>query len=341
MLMAPVGRLPRVLTLLVAALLIAAGPAFATAPAAAAPGDPDSTPQALQEALGNALRDYNDAKGRLDASLVRQAKVADDLKATQARLAELQAEVGSVASAAYRGSRMNLAAVVLDSQTPEGLLRAATTVQFMVQRDDRQLHELTDAKRLFEQQQQQLAAEVKLQQDQLAIMDKKKKDAEDALRRAGGGQTTSGVPAPAKATANSAPRNSDGSYPRESCSVPDPTTSGCITPRMLNALNAARAAGFTRYTSCYRSGSFGEHPKGRACDFSATPNGFVDARATGADKAYGDRLAAWCIANASRIGVLYVIWYKQIWQPGIGWKSYSGDGTPAGDHYNHVHLSVQ
>jgi hypothetical protein len=67
----------------------------------------------------------------------------------------------------------------------------------------------------------------------------------------------------------------------------------------------------------------------------------VDARASGADKTYGDRLAGWCIANASRIGVLYVIWYKQIWQPGIGWKAYSGDGTPAGDHYNHVHLSVQ
>jgi hypothetical protein len=39
--------------------------------------------------------------------------------------------------------------------------------------------------------------------------------------------------------------------------------------------------------------------------------------------------------------VLYVIWYKRIWLPGSGWRSYSGDGTPAGDHYNHVHLSVQ
>jgi len=39
--------------------------------------------------------------------------------------------------------------------------------------------------------------------------------------------------------------------------------------------------------------------------------------------------------------VLYVIWFKQIWFPDRGWRSYSGDGTPAGDHYNHVHLSLQ
>jgi hypothetical protein len=110
---------------------------------------------------------------------------------------------------------------------------------------------------------------------------------------------------------------------------------------MLHAYQEARKAGFTHYTKCYRSGSSGEHPLGRACDFSANATTFVDAAATGADKTYGDRLAAWCIANADRIAVLYVIWYKRIWLPGSGWRSYSGDGTPAGDHYNHVHLSVQ
>jgi hypothetical protein len=110
---------------------------------------------------------------------------------------------------------------------------------------------------------------------------------------------------------------------------------------MLNAYNSARAAGFTHYTKCWRVASFGEHQKGRACDFSANATTFVDARATGADKAYGDRLAAFFIANSTALGVLYVIWYKQIWQPGLGWKSFTGDGTPAGDHYNHVHLSVQ
>jgi hypothetical protein len=122
--------------------------------------------------------------------------------------------------------------------------------------------------------------------------------------------------------------------------VDDPTTSGCLTPRTLHALQEARRAGFTRYTACFRSGSWGEHPLGRACDFAAYPSGFVDAAATGDNKAYGDRLAAWFLANASRLAVLYVIWFRQIWLPSSGWRTYHGDGTPAGDHVNHVHPSL-
>ena len=45
--------------------------------------------------------------------------------------------------------------------------------------------------------------------------------------------------------------------------------------------------------------------------------------------------------NASRLGVLYVIWFRQIWMPGTGWRSYSGSGSPSAAHTNHVHLSVQ
>ena len=142
------------------------------------------------------------------------------------------------------------------------------------------------------------------------------------------------------ASATPAPRNANGSWPAESCNVDDPTTSGCITPRTLHALNQAKAAGFTRYVSCFRNGSSGEHPKGRACDFAAQPNGFGGV-ATGGDKSYGDNLANYYINNADRLGVLYVIWYKRIWLPSSGWKTYSGaGGDPSSDHTNHVHLSV-
>jgi hypothetical protein len=46
------------------------------------------------------------------------------------------------------------------------------------------------------------------------------------------------------------------------------------------------------------------------------------------------------VKNASRLGVMYVIWYRQIWMPGQGWRSYSGSGGPSATHTNHVHLSV-
>jgi hypothetical protein len=322
--------------LVVCALLILVG---AVAPASAAPADPDGPGnQSLREKLNAAAQAYNDAKGRLDASRARQGELQQRLGAAERRLTELDAEVGPIAAAAYRGNRLNMSMVLLDGGSSAGMLHDAATIDYLAQRDDREIRTLAKARKDYAVQKTALDNEVKLQEQQLAEMDKRKRDAERALGNPGAGTTVS---AGLKASASPAPRNSDGSWPRESCSVKDPTTSGCLTPRTLNALQQARAAGFNHFTSCYRSGGGGEHPKGRACDFSANASTFQNARATGADKAYGDRLAAWCIANSDRLGVLYVIWYKQIWFPGLGWRAYtSGDGTPAGDHYNHVHLSL-
>jgi hypothetical protein len=123
--------------------------------------------------------------------------------------------------------------------------------------------------------------------------------------------------------------------------VNDPTTDGCITPRMLHALQQAKKAGFTHFVACFRHQNSGEHPKGRACDFAADKNGFGGV-ATGSSKDYGNRLANYFINNSSRLGVLYVIWFRRIWLPSSGWKAYTrGNGDPSSEHQNHVHLSVR
>jgi hypothetical protein len=337
--MSAIARLRRMVVLLSALCVVAA--ILPTSRVSAAPGDDEGGTPSLRDVLDVSLKDYNDAKGRLDASAARQATLTEQMQVTQVRLTLLQAEVGIVAAAAYRTGRLNMAAAVLGSESPDTLLHTAATVKYLAWRDDQQLRELTATRRTLTEQQAAVQNEVEQQRQQLTIMTKRKDEALAALAKTGGGQLTTGV-IPGKATATQAPRNADGSWPSEGCTLKDPTpTSGCITPRMRHAYDEARLVGFTRFTSCYRPSGSGEHPKGRACDFSATVDGFVDARATGTDKTYGDRLAGWCIANASRIGVLYVIWYKQIWFPDRGWRSYSGDGTPAGDHYNHVHLSIQ
>ena len=83
-----------------------------------------------------------------------------------------------------------------------------------------------------------------------------------------------------------------------------------------------------------------EHPKGRACDFSTQYQGFGGV-ATGEARLYGNNLAAFLVRNADRLGVLYVIWYKQVWFPATGWRTYTlAAGDPSSDHTNHVHLSV-
>jgi hypothetical protein len=170
-------------------------------------------------------------------------------------------------------------------------------------------------------------------------MAKRKSDAERALSAVGGG-TADGPNGSGGRAARSAPRNSDGTFPSQGCSVDDPTSGGCLTARTSHALSQARAAGFSRFTACFRQASFGEHGKGRACDFSASASGFAGA-ATGGDRQYGNRLAAWCIANSDRLGVLYVIWFNRIWMPGTGWRAYNGGGSPSSAHTNHVHLSIQ
>jgi len=119
--------------------------------------------------------------------------------------------------------------------------------------------------------------------------------------------------------------------------VYEPTSGGYITPRLAHAKAQAYAAGFTGYVSCYRPlEDGGEHPRGRACDFRVGSGG----DAYGADRTYGNSLAAFLLFNAERLGVLYIIWYRQIWLPSSGWRTYYGCCDSSSKHTNHVHLSV-
>ncbi|GAB2924486.1 hypothetical protein GCM10027280_09510 [Micromonospora polyrhachis] len=92
-------------------------------------------------------------------------------------------------------------------------------------------------------------AEVATQTARADIMGKKE-DAETALAKAGGKAT--GYMSANSPLAKPAPRNADGSGPKESCTIDDPTTTGCVTPRMIHSMKEAHAAGFKRYYSCYR-----------------------------------------------------------------------------------------
>jgi peptidoglycan DL-endopeptidase CwlO len=204
---------------------------------------------------------------------------------------------------------------------------------------DRRIRDLVRTRDQVARTRAALAAEIQQQRRQLQIMAVRKAQAERALAVVGG-LPSSGHPAARTPLAKPAPRNPDGSWPYESCRINDPTTSGCITGRTLHTLTQAKLAGFTRFASCFRGGGFGEHPKGRACDFAAQPNGF-GGDASGRDRIYGNNLAAFFIRNADRLGVLYVIWYRQIWLPGSGWRSYGrAGGDPSSDHTNHVHVSL-
>jgi len=331
-------RIASTVALFAAALLL-----LPTTRAAAEPGEEAGTAATLIEQLDIAAAAYNNAKAIYDQSKARQTQLDAKLQETELKLTILLSQVGAVANAAYRGSRFNLAAALMRAgNDPDTILRNATVVAYITKRDDARLKEYNDFKKEYIERRRAIDAELKIQEQQFQEMERRKNDAARALAGAGGGGKVNGVPVPVP-TAKQAPRNANGSWPPERCGIKDPTTGGgCVTPRTVHALNEAKAAGFTRFVGCYRGGTFGEHPKGRACDFSAHTGGFRSVVASGEDRNYGDRLAGWCVGNAGRIAVLYVIWFRQIWFPGLGWRAYrSGGGDPASDHTNHVHLSVQ
>jgi len=315
---------------------VAAGPAAAV-PSPNAPNEGGS--KQLRAALEAAAKGHIEAQNKLENSKRRQKALAAQLTDIEGRLVGLSAQAGEVAAQSYRMGRLTATSMLLASADPNDFLKRAAELDVMAQRDSKRLRELADAKAQAAEAKLAIDAEVREQAKQVAVQARKKKDAEVALAKvsSGAGSGFNGTSSSAKP----APRNSDGSWPSESCSVDDPTpASGCITPRTLHMLQQAKSAGYKRYASCHRSGGGGEHPKGRACDFSAASGGFEDKTATGGDKAYGDSLAAWAKNNANRLGIMYVIWYRQIWMPNTGWRAYSGGGSPAADHTNHVHISM-
>ncbi|WP_435832465.1 coiled-coil domain-containing protein [Micromonospora parva] len=346
----PAARLAALIVAMFAlGVALPAGTASAAPPtglrAAAPDSDEEGGTPALRAQLEAASKGYLDAKRALDTSVQRQKQLTTQLKTIEVEIDQRNGKVGEIAEVAYRTGRLGAMSALLNSSTPEGFMDRAAALDAVAANEDRVLRDLLKSKDQATRTRVALDGEITEQRKQVAVMAKRKEQAERALTVATTPKTQSAATGSNRGTstanATAAPRNSDGSWPAESCSVNDPTpANGCITPRTLHALNQAKAAGFTRYVSCHRPSGSGEHPKGRACDFAAQKSGFGGA-ATGGDKTYGNNLAAYFIRNADRLAVLYVIWYKQIWLPSSGWKSYSGaGGDPSSDHTNHVHLSV-
>jgi hypothetical protein len=322
---------------MVAALMACTAVVFAAAaPAAADPGEGGSP--TLQQQLESAARGYLDATTKLEISQKRQKQLVGQVGAAEAELAAKTAVVGEMAAAAYRGGGLASVSSLFAAEDPGVLMDRLALLDAIAAHDSATLRDLAQLSHDLARTKAAIEAEIVEQRKQRDEMAKRKRAAEKALAAVGGSQTGGFVSA-TSALAQPAPRNPDGSWPAETCRVDDPTTSGCITPRTLHAYQQTKAAGFTRYVSCYRSGGSGEHPKGRACDWAAAVGGFAGT-AYGGDRTYGNNLAAFYVRNAGRLGVLYVIWYRQIWMASTGWRAYSGGGTPSSDHTNHVHLSM-
>ncbi|GAB1689062.1 coiled-coil domain-containing protein [Krasilnikovia sp. M28-CT-15] len=333
---------------LLALMVLVAGPAVAgPAPASAAPrplaapgdtgDDGEGGSKSLIEALESASRGFTDAKDALARSKSRQVELTAALQRLDTELGPRQAALDEIVAQSYRTGRLGPMTALLTASDSGTLLDRADTLQSVAVRQDAAMRDLKQTRDGQAKAKLAIDATIRDQQKQLNVMARRKAQAEAALKAAGGGQDVAGPSGGGSSTKSAtAPRNLG-----TGCTVDDPTTTGCITPRLQFAMGQAKSAGFTHFVKCFRHQSFGEHPKGRACDFAADKGTFGGV-ASGASRTYGDRLANYFIDNADRIGVLYVIWFRRIWLPSSGWKAYTrGNGDPSSDHTNHVHLSVR
>jgi hypothetical protein len=113
-----------------------------------------------------------------------------------------------------------------------------------------------------------------------------------------------------------------------------------VTPRMAAVRDAVdRRFGPFVTIGCWRPGS-DDHSQGRACDFMLSTGGVLPTT----DKvALGYEVAAWAQANASRLGIEYIIYRQRIWDIRMGssgWVPMEDRGSITANHFDHVHISV-
>jgi hypothetical protein len=334
---------PRRWLILALAPLVAAT-LFTVVPASPASADPDGTTSTaddgdddplLNDVLDSTGRRYLTAKAAVAKSTKTQLSLAIDVKNAEAKRDALLPQVGAVAGQQYRTGNVSTASFLLNSVTSDDFLKRAISLEEINSLNDDMLHDLNTAITEVSTAKARLDTEVQAQKQNLALMQKQKEAAEKALALVGGKSLTGGFVLAKSPVAAPAPRNADGGFSPESCSVDDPTTSGCITPRTMHMYKEVKKAGFNRFVGCHRNGGPFEHPKGRACDWSLQKSGFSVAH--NADmKNYGNNLMAFLVRNADRLGILYVIWFAQIWFPATGWHTYHGPSS----HKDHVHVSM-
>jgi hypothetical protein len=348
-------RRRRWLHLALAPLVVAAAlSALPSSPAQAAPGSGSSSSSSgndapdekggdelsdnatLNQVLESTNRKYVQAKAEVAQSTTQQRTLATQIKDAEAKRDALAPEVQAIAAEQYETGRLSASRFLLGSDSSDDFLHKAVSLEEINSLHDRKLHDLNAAIDDVNAKKAALDAEVKSQQINLLAMKKQKESADKALELVGGESLTQGFVVAKSPVAAPAPRNAQGGFSPEGCTINDPTTDGCITPRMLHLYQEVKKAGFNRFVGCHRNGGPYEHPKGRACDWSLQKSGFSDAH--NADmKNYGNNLMAFLVRNADRLGIYYVIWYAQIWFPATdNWHAYHGDST----HKDHVHVSV-
>jgi hypothetical protein len=224
------------------------------------------------------------------------------------QLGTARQEVAGIAAASYMGGVRDPMTVIMSGGNGQRMLQDAATLQFVS--SQRGAKERALAQLMAAEQQAQQAARAKMAE----------------LRR----QVTALAGQRRKVNALMA------KFRPES-----PVIGDNITPRMRQVKDEVdRRFGPFVDIGCFRAEASGEHPLGRACDFMLSSGGVMP---TAAKVQLGSQIAAWAQANASRLGIMYIIYRQRIWDirmASAGWVPMADRGSITANHFDHVHISV-
>jgi len=269
------------------------------------------SPAPLAQLEAQAAKLARQYRGRLEmltgAETAAEAAAAR-LRALDGQLSAAHRQLARLAAASYMGSPPDQALAFFAGGDPQQVLGRSATVEYLArQRDAReqQLRRLTVA---AEHAQQAAEAKVAGLRQMVATLAGQQQRVKRLLAR----------------------------FQPQS-----PTIGDTITPRMREVRDEVdRRFGPFTAIGCYRPGNDGEHPLGRACDFMLSSGGVMPSAAS-IQKGYD--IAAWAQANASRLGIMYIIYRQRIWDVRMassGWVSMEDRGSITANHYDHVHISV-
>ena len=224
------------------------------------------------------------------------------------QLGTARKEVAGIAAASYMGGVRDPMTVIMSGVNSQRMLHDAATLQFVTAQ--RGVRERALAQLMAAERQAQQAARAKMAE----------------LRR----QVTALVAQRRKVAALMA------KFQPES-----PVIGDSITPRMRQVKDEVdRRFGPFVDIGCFRAEASGEHPLGRACDFMLSTGGVMP---TAAKVQLGSQIAAWGQANASQLGIMYIIYRQRIWDirnASAGWVPMADRGSITANHFDHVHISV-
>jgi peptidoglycan DL-endopeptidase CwlO len=306
------------------ALITATAIAFFTATAAsAAPKPTESELRAqlkkLNTKVDKLIEQYNLKRVEL-AKAQEAAKAAKDRLATAERtLADTEQRVAEIVRLRYQSGNTSVPSYLLiENGASAAVLNQLTTEQqALVQgvakaRDDKK-KAAEEAAELADRIREDAADVAEQREEAEDVIDDIKDKLEDLVPLGTG-------------------RQANGSWAPELPSGPDN-----ITPRtQLMREQVRKNFSLPFAVGCFRAGSGGEHPLGRACDFMMSTGG---AMPNAVNLALGDRIAEWAIKNKDKLGIKYVIWKQRINQ-GSGWRGMSNRGSVTENHFDHVHISM-